>query len=95
MATSGYGGFTSPLGYTLIWAMGHSSDMHVLENLPKQFSDGALIAAKSGKPPIAAAKIEAVLGCKAEGLTQKATSIKLGMPASTVHKIWHLPKETQ
>lgn len=70
-------------------------DMHVLENLPKQFSDGALIAAKSGKPPIAAAKIEAVLGCKADGLTQKATSIRLGMPASTVHKIWHMPTETQ
>ena len=66
-------------------------DMHVLENIPTQFSNGELIASKAGKPPIAAEKIRAVLTCKAEGLTQKATSVKLGIPASTVHKIWHMP----
>lgn len=68
-------------------------DMHVFENLPAQFSDGQLITAKAGKPPLAADKIRAVRRCKNDGLTQKETSVKLGIPASTVHKIWHLPVE--
>ena len=68
-------------------------DMHILENVPMQFSDGTLIAAKAGKPPIPADRIKSVLICKADGLTQKETSVKLGIPASTVHKIWHMPVE--
>ncbi|WP_236058979.1 helix-turn-helix domain-containing protein [Pseudomonas protegens] len=63
--------------------------MKVMENVPAHFSDGVLIAAKGGKPATSAEKIRAVLGCKAGGLTQKETSVKLGIPASTVHKIWH------
>ena len=66
-------------------------DMGVLENVPAQFSDGELITAKAGKPPIPAEKIRSVLSCKAEGLTQKETSVRLGIPTSTVHKIWHMP----
>lgn len=66
-------------------------DMKVMESVPRQFSDGLLIAAKGGKPATSAEKVRAVLDCKAEGLTQKETSVKLGIPASTVHKIWHMP----
>ena len=68
-------------------------DLGVLENVPMQFSDGTLITAKAGKPPIPADRIKSVLICKADGLTQKETSVKLGIPASTVHKIWHMPVE--
>jgi len=70
-------------------------DMRVLENVAVQFSEGELIAAKPGKPPIPVDKINSVLSCKAEGLTQKETSVKLGMPASTVHKIWYMPFQDQ
>lgn len=75
---------------TYLWTeLNKLRDMQVLENVPAQFSDGTLIAAKAGKPPIASEKIKAVLNCKSEGLTQKETSVKLRMPVSTVHKIWH------
>lgn len=66
-------------------------EMRVMESLPAQFSNGRLIAAKSGKPPTPPDRIKAILDCKAEGLSQKATSVKLGMPYSTVHKFWHMP----
>lgn len=64
-------------------------DLRVLETVPTQFVSGELVTAKAGKPPIASDKIKAVLGYKADGLTQKEISVKLGMPVSTVHKIWH------
>ncbi|EPA96860.1 Fis family transcriptional regulator [Pseudomonas sp. G5(2012)] len=64
-------------------------DLRVLENVPAKFDNGELVAAKAGKPPIASDKIKAVLSFKADGLTQKEISVKLGMPVSTVHKIWH------
>lgn len=64
-------------------------EMKVMDSVPAQFSNGVLIAAKGGKPATSAEKIRAVLDCKAEGLTQKETSVKLGIPKSTVHKIWH------
>lgn len=63
--------------------------MRVMDNVPAQFSDGVLIAAKGGRPATSAEKVRAVLDCKAGGLTQKETSVKLGIPKSTVHKIWH------
>lgn len=79
---------------TYLWTeLAKLRDMQVLENVPAQFSDGELITAKAGKPPIAAEKIRAVLKCKADGLTQKETSTTLGIPASTVHKIWHKPAQ--
>lgn len=64
-------------------------DLGVLNNIPAQFDDGKLRTATSGKRPISAERIRAVLQCKAEGLTQKETSNKLEMAASTVNKIWH------
>lgn len=69
--------------------LGKLVEMRVMESLPAQFSGRALIAAKSGKQPIPADRIQAILDCKADGLTQKQISVKLGIPYSTVHKIWH------
>lgn len=66
-------------------------EMGVMESIPAQFADGELITAKTGKPPIPAERISAVLSCKAQGFTQKETSVKLGISTSTVHKIWHMP----
>ncbi len=61
----------------------------VLASLPNEFQDGDLRTGKAGKRPVPADKIQAVLACKGQGLTQKQTSLKLGMAASTVNKIWH------
>jgi len=61
----------------------------VLSSLPSHFEGHDLLPGKAGKRPIPAERIQAVLACKAEGMTQKQTSLKLGMAASTVHKIWH------
>jgi len=68
-------------------------DMGVMENISAQFTGGELITAKTGKPPIPADRIRSVLACKAEGLSQKETSVKLDIPKSTVHKIWHMPAQ--
>ena len=61
----------------------------VLTSLPSHFEAGNLITGKAGKRSIPSEKIQSVLACKAQGMTQKQTSLKLGMAASTVHKIWH------
>ncbi|MCE1004384.1 sigma-70 family RNA polymerase sigma factor [Pseudomonas sp. NMI1173_11] len=63
--------------------------MGVFSSMPSHFKDGVLRTGKAGKRPIPLAKIEAVYNCKAEGLSQKETAIKLGMSTTTVHKIWH------
>lgn len=77
---------------TYLWSeLSKLRDMGVMENVAAQFSDGELIAAKAGKPPIPPEKVRSVLDCKSLGLTQKETSVKLGIPSSTVHKIWHMP----
>lgn len=61
----------------------------VLSSLPSHFEGSNLVTGKAGKRPIPSERIQAVLACKAEGMTQKQTSLKLGMATSTVHKIWH------
>ncbi|VVN80609.1 MULTISPECIES: helix-turn-helix domain-containing protein [Pseudomonas] len=61
----------------------------VLASLPNEFQDGDLRTGKAGKRPVPADKIQAVLACKGQGLTQKQTCSELGMAASTVNKIWH------
>lgn len=63
--------------------------MGVLSSMPSHFKDGVLRTGKAGKRPIPVEKIKAVHNCKAEGLSQKETAIKLGMSTTTVHKIWH------
>ncbi|WP_458127567.1 XRE family transcriptional regulator [Pseudomonas sp. Z2-11] len=59
----------------------------VLEGLPTQFADGALKPRLPGQrtPP---EKVDAVLRCRALGLTQKQASEILGMAISTVGRIW-------
>ncbi|MNG17956.1 hypothetical protein D3C84_1019800 [compost metagenome] len=65
----------------------------VLSSLPSHFESNELVTGKAGKRPIPTERVQAVLDCKAEGMTQKQTSLKLGMAASTVHKIWHSDSE--
>lgn len=65
----------------------------VLSSLPSHFESNELVTGKAGKRPIPTERVQAVLACKAEGMTQKQTSLKLGMAASTVHKIWHSDSE--
>lgn len=65
----------------------------VLSSLPSHFERNELVTGKAGKRPIPIERIQAVLACKAEGMTQKQASLKLGMAASTVHKIWHSDSE--
>ena len=67
-------------------------DLGVLEGLPTQFLDGALKPRLPGQrtPP---EKVDAVLRCRAHGLTQKQASEILGMPTSTVGRIWNRAEE--
>jgi transcriptional regulator with XRE-family HTH domain len=62
-------------------------EMGVVEELPKQFKDGVLIPRKSGNRT-SKEKVEAVLRCRAEGMTQKQASDLVGVPTSTVSRIW-------
>ena len=64
-------------------------ELGVLASLPGEFQGGDLRTGKAGKRPVPAEKIQAVFACREQGLTQKQTSLKLGMAASTVNKIWH------
>lgn len=73
----------------LLAEMNKLEALGVLSGLPSHFEGGGLVTGKAGKRPIPVERIQAVLACKAEGMTQKQTSLKLGMAASTVHKIWH------
>ncbi|WP_247256900.1 helix-turn-helix domain-containing protein [Pseudomonas moorei] len=62
-------------------------DLGVVEGLPAQFKDGVLIPRKTGmRTP--KEKIEAVLRCRADGMTQKQASDIVGIPTSTVNRIW-------
>lgn len=62
-------------------------EMGIVEELPTQFKDGVLIPRKSGKRT-SKEKVEAVLRCRAEGMTQKQASDIVGIPTSTVNRIW-------
>lgn len=62
-------------------------DLGVLEGLPTQFIDGALKPRLPGQRT-SPEKVDAVLRCRAHGLTQKQASDILGMPTSTVGRIW-------
>ncbi|WP_420902077.1 helix-turn-helix domain-containing protein [Pseudomonas psychrophila] len=66
-------------------------DLGVVNGLSEQFADGTLIPIKAG-PRSSPAKIEAVLRCRAQGMTQKDASEALGIPTSTVNRIWRMPK---
>lgn len=57
--------------------------------LSSQFENGKLTIGKAGRRQTPIEQVKAVLKLKAEGMTQKEICTKLGMAASTVHKIWH------
>ncbi|MFL1526306.1 helix-turn-helix domain-containing protein [Pseudomonas sp. O230] len=66
-------------------------DLGVVKGLPEQFVDGSLVPSKAGQRS-SLEKIEAVLRCRAQGMTQKEASAVLGVPTSTVNRIWRKPK---
>lgn len=63
----------------------------VVNGLSGQFADGALKPIKGG-PRSSPDKIEAVLRCRTQGMTQKEASEALGIPTSTVNRIWRTAK---
>lgn len=62
-------------------------ELGVVDGLQGQFDNGALRPRIAGRRT-SEEKVEAVLRCKANGLTQKETSDILGIPTSTVGRIW-------
>ncbi|MEB0046841.1 MULTISPECIES: helix-turn-helix domain-containing protein [unclassified Pseudomonas] len=70
------------------------SDLGVVADWPSQFENGALLSMRAGTrtPP---EKIEAVLICRARGMTQKQTATELGIPSSTVNRIWNRKEESK
>jgi transcriptional regulator with XRE-family HTH domain len=66
-------------------------DLGVVKSMPEQFVDGSLVPSKAGQRS-SLEKIEAVLRCRAQGMTQKETSDALGIPTSTVNRIWQTPR---
>jgi transcriptional regulator with XRE-family HTH domain len=67
-------------------------DLGIVEELPTQFKDGVLIPRKPGKRT-AKEKVDAVLRCRADGMTQKQASDTVGLPTSTVNRIWWRSQE--
>ncbi|SOS36178.1 Cro/CI family transcriptional regulator [Pseudomonas syringae group genomosp. 3] len=56
--------------------------------LGDQIKDGELVARRPGKP-IDHQRLENVLRCKSEGMSQKLTADTLGISKQTVHKLWN------
>ena len=62
-------------------------ELGIVDGLPSQFDKGALTPGIAGRRT-SEEKVEAVLRCKANGMTQKEASVTLGIPTSTVGRIW-------
>ncbi|GHS84163.1 hypothetical protein PAGU2196_49970 [Pseudomonas sp. PAGU 2196] len=58
------------------------------ESLTKYFDQGTVTRGKPGRQ-IDHVKLEAIRQAKAAGETQKSVSIRLGIPKSTVGRLWH------
>ncbi|NIF28875.1 XRE family transcriptional regulator [Pantoea sp. Tr-811] len=58
------------------------------ENLTKHFEQGKVTRVKPGRQ-IDPDKLEAIRQAKAAGETQKSVSLRLGVPKSTVGRLWH------
>ena len=58
------------------------------ESLTKYFDQGTVTRVKPGRQ-IDHVKLEAIRQAKAAGETQKSVSIRLGIPKSTVGRLWH------
>lgn len=59
----------------------------VMETIKAHYQDGKLIPGKAGKST-STERLNAIRECKTAGMTQKATSLALGIPQSTVHDLW-------
>lgn len=59
-----------------------------LNELNTQIKDGELVPRRPGKP-IDLQRLENVLRCKSEGMSQKMTAETLGISKQTVHKLWN------
>ena len=64
------------------------SDLGVVAKWPSQFKNGLLLPLPAGKRT-SPERIEAIFACRARGMTQKETAIELGIPSSTVNRIWN------
>jgi len=58
------------------------------ESLTKHFDQGKVSRVKPGRQ-IDPDKLEAIRQAKAAGETQKSVSLRLGVPKSTVGRLWH------
>jgi len=58
------------------------------ESLTKHFDQGKVTRVKPGRP-IDPDRLEAIRQAKATGETQKSVSTRLGIPKSTVGRLWH------
>lgn len=58
-----------------------------MEQLQAQINQGALVARRPGRQ-VDQDKLRRILECKAQGMTQKAAAVALGIPKQTVHDLW-------
>ncbi|MBF8776282.1 MULTISPECIES: helix-turn-helix domain-containing protein [Pseudomonas putida group] len=58
------------------------------ERLTEHYREGQVVRVKPGRQ-IDPEKLEAIRQAKAAGETQKSVSLRLGMPKSTVGRLWH------
>lgn len=63
------------------------ASLGVVGALSNEFEDGKLRSRPSGAQ-VSHERLDAVLACKASGLSQKETAQKLGIPSSTVQRYW-------
>jgi len=61
----------------------------ITDGMHAEFQDGKLITHPAGKRT-SKTKIDAVLECKTEGMSRKQASEKLGIPQSTLNRLWKL-----
>lgn len=64
------------------------SDLGVVANWPSQFENGTLSPLPAGRRT-SREKVDAVLECRARGMTQKEAADALNMSTSTVNRIWN------
>ena len=60
----------------------------VVADFESQIENDRLVSRPSGAQ-VSEERLAAVRACKASGMTQRDTAVKLGMPASTVQRYWH------
>lgn len=64
------------------------AELGVLARWHGEFQNGSLIATQSGRRT-SPDKVEAILNCRAQGLSRKETADEMGVSATTVGRIWN------